>query len=193
MARSIPDVGNDLRDYMGGMVTALKLRFALTFLGVFALLIGLWWTADCAEIFRAIVLEGASWISPLVNGWTLDFDRPDLVAPISFLRGSQQLGMLLDVKALSMGLMPLLSLVIATPGQTFRRLFVATIAAGLLYVLVDIAVIVAYPFIMNDPNPVKDTLGVFSGLVAFVVAPLALWFIVTYPTLQSLWKLSEQE
>jgi hypothetical protein len=33
-------------------------------------------------------------------------------------------------------------------------------------------------------------MGVFSGLVAFVVAPLALWFVLTYPVLRPLWQLT---
>jgi len=98
--------------------------------------------------------------------------------------------MLLQVPALSMGLVPLLSLVVATPGLGPKQAALRSAAGAMLYYLLDVAVILAYPWIMDRPNVVKDTLGVFSGLLAFVVAPLGLWFVVTYSALRPLWQLT---
>ena len=100
--------------------------------------------------------------------------------------------MLLQLPALSMGLMPFLSLVVATPGLGWKRATVTAIGGAVLYFLVDVIIVLAYPPIMDHPNIVKDTLGVFSGLVAFVVAPLGLWFVLTYPALRSIWQLGPQ-
>jgi hypothetical protein len=33
-------------------------------------------------------------------------------------------------------------------------------------------------------------MGVFTGLMAFVVAPLGLWFVLTYSALRPLWQLT---
>ena len=57
----------------------------------------------------------------------------------------------------------------------------------------DTAAACENPYEFELVHPVsKDTLGVFSGLVAFVVGPLGLWFILTYPALRSVWQLGPQ-
>jgi len=91
--------------------------------------------------------------------------------------------------ALSMGLVPFASPVLATPGQTRRRIALNVLGGGVVYFVLHVAIVLLYPFILTDPNFLKDTLGVFSGLMGFVVAPLALWFVLTYPALRSLWAL----
>jgi hypothetical protein len=79
--------------------------------------------------------------------------------------------------------------VVATPGLGLKRTVIALAAGSALYFLIHVAVVLSYPLIMDRPNIFKDTLGVFSGLVAFVVAPLGLWFVLTYPALRALWQL----
>ena len=101
--------------------------------------------------------------------------------------------MLLQLPALSMGLVPFVSLVLATPGQGVKRAALNVVLGSGLYFLVHVIVLLAYPLIMDRPNAVKDTLGVFTGLMAFVVAPLGLWFVLTYPALRSLWQLSPEK
>jgi hypothetical protein len=168
----------------------MKWRFAGVFLLAFALLLILWWAVDFPSRYRTAVLATAQLMSPVVNGWYLDYGRPDKVGDVVFRAGDQELAMLLQLPALSMGLVPLLSLIIATPRQGSKRLALNVVLGGVLYFLLDVAVILAYPPIMDRPNMVKDTLGVFTGLMAFVVAPLGLWFVLTYPALQSLWQLT---
>ena len=170
----------------------MKWRFAGTFLLMFAILIVVWWRFDVATRYRGCALATAQLVSPVVNGWWLDYDRPGLSNDVVFRRGDLQLPMLLQLPALSMGLMPFLSLVVATPGLGWKRATVTAIGGAVLYFLVDVIIVLAYPPIMDHPNIVKDTLGVFSGLVAFVVAPLGLWFVLTYPALRSIWQLGPQ-
>ena len=170
----------------------MKWRFALRFLTTFALLIPIWWAVDFGPLYRSAALSLAQIISPITNGWLLEFDRPGFVDDAVFLRGDQTLPMLLQLPALAMGLMPLISLIVATPGQTPARIAVCVVAGSVLYLLVDVLVVLVYPFIMDQPNTFKDTVGVFSGLVAFVVAPLGIWFGLTYPALSSIWQLTPQ-
>jgi len=168
----------------------MKWRFAITFLLTFAILVVLWWRFDIATRYRVVALATAQALSPVVNGWFLYYDEPGMVDPVTFRRGERNLPMLLQLPALSMGLMPLVSLIVATPRIGVRRGALTVVAGSVLYFLVHVTVVLTYPFIMDRPNFIKDTAGVFSGLMAFVVAPLALWFVLTYPVLRPLWQLS---
>ncbi len=171
------------------MGASLKWRFAATFLLTFALLVVVWWEFDVATHYRAAALAIGQVLSPSINGWWLEYD-PAAPGNAAFRLADRQLPMALDLGALSMGLMPFVSLVVATPGlRRGRRLF-AVGAGCVLYFAIHVTVVVSYPLIMHRPNLIKDTLGVFSGLIAFVVAPLALWFVLTYPALRSVWHLS---
>jgi len=168
----------------------MKWRFAVTFLTSFALLLVVWWWLDVAPLYRLAVLRPVQLLSPLITGWRLEVDQPGPLGDAVFRSGDRALAMLLQLPALSMGLVPLLSLVLATPGLGAKQATLRAAAGALLYYLLDVAVILAYPWIMDRPNVVKDTLGVFTGLLAFVVAPLGLWFIVTYSALRPLWRLT---
>jgi len=169
----------------------VKWRFAGVFLLAFAGLLTVWWVVDFARFYEAAVLAAARVVSPIVNGWWLDYGRPGSVAEAIFRSGDRQLKMLLQLPALSMGLVPFVALVVATPGIGARRATITAVVGAVLYWLIDVVVVLVYPLIMDHPNVFKDTMGVFSGLVAFVVAPLALWFVLTYPVLRPLWQLTE--
>lgn len=163
----------------------MKARFAAKFLATFTLLVPLWWAIDAGILYRAALLTVVGWVSPL-TGWWLQFDPGGVP---EFRRGGVTLPFYLDLPTIAMGLMPLLSLIVATPFQSARRIALCLPAAIALYFLVDLGVVLTYPFVMDRPNLLKDTLGVFSGLVAFVVAPLGVWFLLTYPALNSIWQL----
>jgi hypothetical protein len=169
----------------------MKWRFALRFLAAFAVLVVAWWISDFAVFYRTVALWTTQWLSPLTNGWTLLYGLPDLGEEVVYRRGPDELPLYLDLQTLSMSLMPYLSLVAATPGLGWKRGFVAVFGGSVAFFFVHIAVLLAYPFILDDPNLFKETLGVFSGLVAFVGAPLALWFVFTYPALRRVWGLTQ--
>lgn len=168
----------------------MKGRFAARFLLTFTLLVIVWWLTDLGQLYRTAALAVAQVLSPVVNGWWLEYDRSGLADPVVFRLGSEQLPMLLQLPALSMALMPFLSLVAATPGLGWRRGLLAAAVGSLLFFAIHVVIVLIYPLVMVRPNFVKDTIGVFSGMVAFVVAPLALWFVLTYPALRNLWQLS---
>lgn len=167
----------------------MKWRFAVTFLVTFAVLMVAWWAVGFASFYRNAVLATTQVLSPFCNGWLLEY-APGQNGDIVFRAGNLELPMLLQLPALSMGLVPFVSLVVATPGQRRWRIVVNVVVGSLLYFLIHVGVVVVYPLIMDEPNVFKDTLGVFTGLMAFVVAPLGLWFVLTYPALQTLWQLS---
>ncbi|HYD48524.1 MAG TPA: hypothetical protein VEB21_09260 [Terriglobales bacterium] len=164
----------------------MKWRFALKFLITFAALIVLWWQVDFGAIYTRIVLALAAVVSPLANGWLLEVAASGAAA---FRRGTERMDLLIQLPALSMGLMPLLSLIVATPGQKPLLLARNLVLGIVLYILIDVAIVLVYPYILDRPNTWKDTLGVFSGLVGFVVAPLGLWFVLTYSALRPIWQL----
>ena len=168
----------------------MKWRLAIKFLIAFALLLVLWSWINFAHLYRNAVLIAVQRVSPMVNGWWLEFDKPNVVGDVVFRFGNRQLAMLVQLPALSMGLVPLLSLIVATPGLRVRQLALRGLIAAALYFLIDIAVVLVYPLIMDQPNVFKDTMGVFTGLMAFVVAPLGLWFVLTYSALRPLWQLT---
>ena len=170
----------------------MKWRFAVKFLIAFALLLGLWSWINFAHLYRNAVLIAVQQVSPMVNGWWLEFDKPNVVGDVVFRFGNRQLAMLVQLPALSMGLVPLLSLIAATPGMRARQLALRGLIAAVLYFLIDVAVVLVYPLIMDQPNKFKDTMGVFTGLMAFVVAPLGLWFVLTYSALRPLWQLTRK-
>jgi len=171
----------------------MKWRFAVKFLISFAILIVLWARLDFGDRYRSAALAVVQILSPWVNGWELQHDQPGAHADIVFRSGNAELPMLLQLPALSMGLVPFLSLVVATPGQGKKRMVVNVVLGSILYFVVHVVVLLVYPLIMDRPNTVKDTLGVFTGLMAFVVAPLGLWFVLTYSALRSLWQINQEQ
>lgn len=176
----------------------MKWRFAAIFLTTFAILTVGWWATEFGDLYRVAAFKAVQVISPIIGGWFLHFDEPGMAGAV-FRRGSQTLPMALRLPALSMGLMPLVSLIVATPGQSIKRIAGAALLGCFLYFAVDVIVVSIYPLFMDQRmggapetflDIVKDTVGVFSGLLAFVVAPLAIWFVVTYPALRSVWQLT---
>jgi len=170
----------------------MKWRFAAKFLVCFAILMVLWGRTDFGEHYRTAALAVIQLLSPLANGWQLEYDKPGAIANIVFHAGNSELPMQLDLPALSMGLVPFVSLIVATPGQRVKRIAINVVLGCVLYFVIHVIVVLAYPVILDRPNSVKDTLGVFTGLLGFVVAPLGLWFVLTYSALRSLWQIGQQ-
>jgi len=170
----------------------VKWRFAGKFLVAFAVLLVAWSATGFAHGYRTAVLATVQMASPLVNGWWLDYDRPGAVADAVFRAGDREIAMLIQLPALSIGLVFLVSLLLATPGLGTRHRISRAATGAILCFLVDTIVVLVYPLLLDRPNPVKNTLGVFLGLTAFVVAPLGLWFALTYPALRDVWGLTRR-
>ena len=171
----------------------MKWRFAVKFLISFAVLTVLWAGSDFGIHYRTAVLAVVQFLSPAVNGWILEHDQRGAIADIVFRSGTRALPMQLQLPALAMGLLPFASLVVATPGQSVRRTAASVTLGSVLYFASDVILVLVYPLIMDRPNAIKDTLGVFSGLIVVVVAPLGLWFVLTYSALRSLWQINQKQ
>ncbi len=167
----------------------MKWRFAGVFLSTFTALLILWWLLDIGQWYRTAVLGLAQWLSPLVNGWLMEIDQPNAPDPVLFVNGSRQLAMLLQLPALSMALIPLISLIVATPSIGWRRGFTTAAKGSGIFFLIHVGIVLLYPWLLDRPDLLKDTIGVFSGLVGFVLGPLGLWFVLTYPVLRPLWRI----
>ena len=168
----------------------MKWRFAVKFLVTFGLLVMVWWATDFAQLYRKAALATVQVLSPVVNGWWLDYDQPGFTDPVVYLSGSRQLPMLLQLPALSIALMPFISLVAATPGLGWKRAVGTAVLGSVLCFAIHVSAILVYPLVLDRPNVIKDTIGAFSGLVAFVLAPIGLWFVLTYRALRSVWQLT---
>jgi hypothetical protein len=167
-----------------------KLAFVARFLGVFALLIVAGWLTAAPARYAAALRIAASITSPLANGWSLEERDPSTGRQeIWFRRGSDQLRLGLSLGALALGLLPLLSLLGATPGLGPASLAVrAAIGIAGLFLL-DLMVLLLYPFLVGSKNAFTDIIGTFLGLLTFVGGPVILWFVLTFRQLRAVWKL----
>jgi hypothetical protein len=178
-----------------------RLAFIVRFLVVFALLIVAgWWTTAPPRYAEALRIA-ATVTSPLANGWSLEERERDAGRQeIWFRRGNDQLRLGLSLDALALGLLPLLSLLGATPGLRPAAL---ALRAGLgvagLFVL-DLLVLLLYPYLIGSApadadlsaralNAATDIVGTFLGLLTFVGGPVILWFVLTFRQLRTVWRL----
>lgn len=169
----------------------MKTRFLLRFLLVFALLVPLGALVDFTRFYSRALEAAASVVGPAINGWSFERHAPSLPTGLRFRRDSESLPLLLSLEALALGLLPLLSLIGATPGMTPRRR-AAAVALGVagLFAL-DLLVLLAYPWMVRNPNALKDIVGTYLGLLTFVGGPVILWFILTYRDLATVWRLPD--
>jgi hypothetical protein len=167
-----------------------RLAFVARFLAVFALLIVAGWWSHAPAGYAGALRIAAAVTSPLVNGWSLEerqrvADRQE----IWFRRGNDQLRLGLSLDALALGLLPLLSLLGATPGLAAASLAArAAIGVAGLFVL-DLLVLLLYPYLVGSPNAFTDIVGTFLGLLTFVGGPVILWFVLTFRALRQVWRL----
>jgi hypothetical protein len=170
-----------------------KLAFVGRFLLVFALLITVGWLTNAPSRYARTLQTVASFTGPLTSGWWLEerADRGD--TQIWFRQGEQEFRLLLSLEALSLGLLPLLSLLGATPGLGVRRLLFCVLTGSLGIFALDLLVLLLYPFLVLQPSAFTDITGTFLGLLTFVGAPVILWFALTFTQLRPVWGLGNGE
>jgi hypothetical protein len=170
-----------------------KLAFVGRFLGVFALLIVLGWASGAPHRYATALRVTTTALSPVTNGWWLE-TRTNAAGKeeMRFRRGETELKVLLSLDALALGLLPLLSLIAATPGLGARRLATACAlgVAGLFGL--DVLVLLLYPYLVSQPNAFTDIVGTFLGLLTFVGGPVILWFLLTFDRLRAVWHLDSE-
>jgi hypothetical protein len=166
-----------------------KLAFVGRFLAVFAVLIVLGWTTDAPKRYAHALRVVASVVSPLANGWSLEQRASTGRQEIWFRRGNEQLRLGLGLEALALGLLPMLSLLGATPRLGLARLALCAAAGVAGLFLLDLVVLLLYPFLVGSPNAVTDIVGTFLGLLTFVGGPVILWFALTFRDMRGVWRL----
>ena len=131
-------------------------------------------------------------LSPLASGWSLSArEGPTGKRRLYFRRASEELRFLLDLKALALGILPLLALIGATPRLGWRDRARAAVLGIVGLFLLDLTVVLLYPFLVRAPNAFKDILGEFLGMLTFVGGPVILWFALTYRQLGRTWGLGQ--
>ncbi len=161
-----------------------KLRFLVTFLGLFAVLLGMWKLSAATRWFTAALLLLAGAIGPVLHGWVLT-NPAGSAAPV-WVRGGAQVHAALQYDALSVGLVPVLALLGATPGLRLRRRATLMLIGAGLCLLIDTVILALFPLLVFYKNPFTDVAGTFLGLIAFVGAPVIIWFTLTFRELQPL-------
>ena len=165
-----------------------KLAFIGRFLIIFALLTVLGWVSNAPARYATALQGAATVVSPLANGWRLE-TRTDSrgQTQLWFRHGARELRLLLSLQALALGLLPLLSLMGATPGMGLKLLARRALLGCAALFGLDLLVLLFYPLLVSQPNPVTDIFGTFLGLLTFVGGPVILWFVLTYDRLQAVW------
>ena len=169
-----------------------KPAFVGRFLLLFALLIVLGWATDATARYAALLRATTGTVSPMLTGWWIE-PRTDKLGKTEtwFHRGDDEMKLLLSLDALALGLLPLFSLLGATPGLGWRRLaFAASAGAASLFAL-DALILLLYPALVSG-TAASDIAGFFLGILTFVGGPIILWFVFTFDRLRDVWRFPGQ-
>ncbi len=151
-----------------------KTRFLLRFLLLFAVLLVLWSRSQVTRYYSDGAVALAARLGPPLHGWVLE-QPPPPARPV-WRRGDHRVEAALQFDALAVGVVPLLALILATPGVAWRVLGVRCIVGGLVNFLISTSIVTAFPLLVFYKNPFTDIVGTFIGLIAFVGAPAIIWF-----------------
>jgi hypothetical protein len=160
-----------------------KLRFVGTFLLVFALLLFMWEATRSADWYTQGLLACAGVVGPAIHGWVLDTHRPGQSLPV-WVRGPNEVKASLQFDALSVGLVPLLALLAATPGLGIRRRAGLMLAGAAICFALHTSIVAMFPLLVFYKNAFTDVIGTFLGVVIFVGAPVMIWFTLAFRELQ---------
>lgn len=166
-----------------------RLRFGLRFLVLFAALAAAFARFDVPARYGTAVVRAASLTTPALTGWWLEPAPPHQRLRWRYRHAGSALPLQIDPAALGLSLLPLLSLLLATPATAVLCHASRTAAGVALLFLLDVAILTAYPVLVGHPGPLTDIAGTFLGLLGFVAAPAVLWFGLTHRELRDLWRL----
>ncbi len=160
-----------------------KWRFLGAFLAAFAAFLVVWRVTDIGPYYSAALLRSAGVVGPMLHGWILEIPDAGHGKP-QWVHGSDSVEAAIQFDALSIGVVPVLALLAATPGLRWRRRLGSMAAGGLLCFVVDTLIVTLFPLLVFYKNAFTDVIGTFLGLVAFVGAPAIIWFALTFRELQ---------
>jgi hypothetical protein len=161
-----------------------KWRFLGLFLIAFAAMLAAWRAADASRFYTGGLLRLAGVVGPMLHGWILE-DGAAAHGKPTWVHGGDSVEAALQFDALAIGVVPVLALLAATPGVRWRRRFGLMVAGGLLCFTVDTLVVALFPLLVFYKNAFTDVTGTFLGLIAFVGAPVIIWFALTFRELQA--------
>lgn len=169
------------------------------FLAAFALLIVLSGMLDMPRYYAAAMRSAAAVMSPLLTGWWLETRTNSASARVWLRRGNELMPLRISLEALAVAVIPFVSLTLATAQLGWRRRTSALLFGLTALFALHLLVIVLYPALVEPapaPELVRDKEGAlfliagqFLGLIAFVAAPVILWFLLTFDHLRSRWRL----
>lgn len=159
-----------------------KLRFLARFLLCFAALLALWNATPASSLYRDALLAAAAAAGPALHGWILE---PAADGFPRWVRDTAAVDLRIQFDALAVGIVPLLSLIAATPGIAPRRRLRITAAALVLFFAIDVLIVVLFPLLVHHDNAATDIGGTFLGMIGFVGAPAILWFALAFPELRA--------
>lgn len=160
-----------------------KGRFLLVFLAAFGVLLVVWSRSGAGEWYSRALLGAASVAGPMTHGWILEAAQAPGKRP-AWVHGGARVDLQIQFEQLSVGVVPLIALLLATPGVAVGRRL-RQIALGLASVfLIDLAIVVLFPLLVYYQNDFTDIAGTFLGLVGFVGAPAIVWFTLSFRELR---------
>jgi hypothetical protein len=162
-----------------------KTRFLAACLASFAILLVVWRVTRGAQWYTTGLLAVAGVVGPMLHGWVLESAVHADGAP-TWVHGSNRVQLALQFDALAVGLVPLLALLAATPGLSARRRAMLMVVGAALNFLVDTLIVALFPLLVFYKNAFTDVVGTFLGMIAFVGAPVIIWFGLTFRELQQL-------
>jgi len=160
-----------------------KWRFLGLFLAAFAALLVVWRVTGAGGYYTDALLRAAGVVGPMLHGWILEIPAPGHGAP-AWVHGGESVEAAIQFDALSIGVVPVLALLAATPGMRWRRRLGLMGAGGVLCFAVDTLIVALFPLLVFYKNAFTDVIGTFLGLIAFVGAPGIIWFALTFRELQ---------
>ncbi|MCK6553556.1 hypothetical protein L6Q96_03060 [Candidatus Binatia bacterium] len=160
-----------------------KIRFLAVFLSVFAVLLVVWRLTPLAQWYTDAMIAVGSIAGPALHGWVLRPPSQPGGAP-SWVRGGDRVDLAIQFDALAVGVVPLLALLAATPGLGARRRAILMGVACIINVLIDGLIVALFPLLVYYKNAFTDVIGTFLGIVAFVGAPVIIWFALTFRELK---------
>lgn len=160
-----------------------KVRFLCTFLLVFAVLLTVWKGTQGSRWYTDGLLVFAGVVGPVIHGWILETDPRGQATP-TWVHGADKVQASIQFDALAVGLVPLLALIAATPGLGLRRRAMLMAVGGVLNFLIATLIVALFPLLVFYKNVFTDVVGTFLGLIAFVGAPVIIWFALTFRELQ---------
>jgi len=158
-----------------------KARFLAVFFTLFAALLVLWTHLQANHVYTDLLLSLCGPIGAATHGWILERGTQ---GPPAWVRGSARVDLSIQFEALSVGLVPLIALLGATPGISARRRGVLILAGVALCFVFHAFVVVLFPLLVYYKNPFTDVIGTFLGLISFVGAPVIIWFALVFPTIR---------